>query len=233
MKLRLGEPVSATDAPFGELADIVVDPKALTVTHIVVEPRNQHYQARLVPIWLVTDGPNGLTIQLDTAHLRQLTRVAMNDFVQLGETLNVDDGWDIGTEDVVYSPYQNASVDMGFYDGHVGISYDRIPRGECEIRRESEVATSDGKTVGHVDGFVAEDEQLTAIVVRAGLPGLRHNVLVPFGSVDKVRTDMIKLTLSRDDFKQLPQNEAEEGTQLSGRIRRFWLSHRNQSRTID
>lgn len=209
MKLRLGDPINATDAPFGELADIVVDPLARTVTHIVVEPVHRHYQARLVPIWLVTEEAGVLTVQLDTAHMRQLARVAMNEYVQMGESVHVDNGWDIGTEDVVYMPYQNATFEMGWHDDHVGIAYDRIPKGECEIRRESGVATSDGKTVGRVEGFVAEDQHLTAIVVQTGLPGFRHSVLVPFGSVDNVRTDMITLAIDKDHFQKLPRTGAD------------------------
>lgn len=52
--------------PFGELGDIVVDPVAGDVTHLVIQPHNDHFQARLVPIGLVSEDPAGLTVQLDT-----------------------------------------------------------------------------------------------------------------------------------------------------------------------
>lgn len=208
MKLRLGQPVYATDMLFGELGDIVVDPLAGDVTHVVIQPHNDHFQARLVPIGLVSEESAGLTVQLDAEHLRRLERVADSDFMQLGETIEVGDDWDIGTQDVVYAPFQDFELDIGWSDPRVGIFFDRIPKGDCEIRRSSQVIVTDDKIVGHVDGFVADNDHLTAIVVRVGMPGFRRNVFVPFASVAKVRSDRIELTINEHQFDLLPRTDA-------------------------
>ena len=42
MRLELGSPVNCTDGPFGELADVVVDPTKRRVTHLVVDPDGDH-----------------------------------------------------------------------------------------------------------------------------------------------------------------------------------------------
>ena len=53
MRLDLGQSVRCTDEPFGKLADVVIDPVAKQVTHLVVEPQQDDDVARLVPIALV------------------------------------------------------------------------------------------------------------------------------------------------------------------------------------
>lgn len=206
-KLRLGQPVHTTDGPFGELADIVVDPTELTVTHIVVEPRKQHHQARLVPIWLTSVDEGVLTVQLTSRYLRQLQRVNFTDFVKVGETLDLGPDWDVGTEEVVSLPYVDMALDRGAAEDRVKVVYDRIPKHECEIRRLSEVITSDDHSVGHVQGFVASGDQLTAVIVRTGLPGFRRNKALPMSSVARVLNDRIELVVTADNFQSLPAVE--------------------------
>src|SRR5437762_906354 len=53
MRLELGTPVRCTDKAYGELADVVIDPIAKRVTHLVVRPSQQEaLETRLVPIEL-------------------------------------------------------------------------------------------------------------------------------------------------------------------------------------
>jgi sporulation protein YlmC with PRC-barrel domain len=47
VRLELGSPVNCTDGPFGELAEIVIDPTKRRVTHLVVEPHGG--EALVVP----------------------------------------------------------------------------------------------------------------------------------------------------------------------------------------
>jgi len=55
VRLELGRPVNCTDGPFGKLADVIIDPTKRRVTHLVVEPHEDHGKARLVPIELASD----------------------------------------------------------------------------------------------------------------------------------------------------------------------------------
>lgn len=208
MKLRLGQAIQAKDGTFGELGDIVVDPQKQTVTHLVVEPHHKHYQARLVPIELVSETDDGLLVDLDLVQLRKLDAVSFFDYIQLGEPIQVADNWDVGTEDLISLPYINVGETMYVAQAPAGVTYDRIPKGECEIRRQSDVVASDGHTVGQVHGFLADDDHLSAIAVRCGLPGFRYDVLVPFDSVAKVRSDCIDLTIEHEAFASLPRTEA-------------------------
>lgn len=206
MILRLGQPVDTTDGHFGEVDDIIVDPHVGEVTHVVAQPRCGDYQTRLVPMWLVTETDGVLTVQLDTEHLRRLERASDSDFARKGEVGDLGSNWDVGTEDGSIVPSAVPALDLG-PDDRARVSYDRIPKGECEVRRVSGVVTCDQQSVGHVDGFLTENNQLTAIIVRVGFPGFRHDVLVPFGSVQQVCNDVIQLSLSEDDFGDLPRTD--------------------------
>jgi len=207
MKLRLGQPVHSSDRLFGELADIVVDPVQRKVTHVVIEPHDNHSQARLVPIWLVTCDGDVLHVALGDAFIRQLQRVAFDDFVAVDDgAIEVGGAWDIAAQDVIAPSYVRAD-DLLANDLEL-VPADRIPKGECDIRRRSEVTTADYQVVGHVDAMVADDDDLVAVVVETGLPGLRQHIVVPMSAVANVFNDEILLAIDRRDFLALPRTEA-------------------------
>ncbi len=208
MKLRLGQPVHGTDGPFGDLADIVVDPRQQAVTHLVVEPHHRHQQARLIPIDLVSVDDDIVNISLDASQIRQQQRVSFSEFDKLSEPIDVGEDWDIGAQRVIVMPYWGSVLEPGArMNDRVNVRFDRIPKGECEIRRHSMVQTSDQHEVGHVEGLVADDTHLFGVVVRSGFPGLRHNIVVPMASVHRVTGDKIELAIDRDSFHRLPDDE--------------------------
>jgi sporulation protein YlmC with PRC-barrel domain len=211
VKLRLDAPVSTSDGPFGEIGDVVIDPVTRTVTHLVVEPHHRHHQARLVPVGLVEATDDGIRVRLDHAGLRALQAVAESDFVRISEPIELADGWDVGIEQIAALPYTTAGsvfaeapLHADVVTDRVSILYDRIPKGDCEIRRASHVVSSDDHTVGIVDGFVVDDTHVEGVIVRAGWIGLRHLVVVPVSSVSRVENDRITITLPSGAFHRLP-----------------------------
>lgn len=204
--IRLGQQVHATDGPCGEVADIIIDPVKAAVTHVVIEPHGQHRQARLVPISTLSDGASShLSLALTTAQLRGLPAVCSDDFVHAGGHVHVGGDWDVGIEQVSALPYWDAKSAFAppIWTKTRQDTWDRIPKGECEIRRQSEVATTDGKLVGHVEGFVADGDHLVAIIIRPSSFTVRSNVLAPMNAVERIRTDRIELNLDRQKFKTL------------------------------
>ncbi len=221
-KLRLGQPVHTSDGLFGELADIVVDPIARTVTHLIVQPHHQHRQARLVPVWLTEAGDEIVTVHLGTRHLRQLQQVAFTDFIDVAHPIDLGEQWDVGTERIVSLPYMNLDFELDAMLTPIQIEYDRIPKDECEIRRTSSVITSDGYEVGQVEGFVAEGEDsLVAVIVRSGPPWLKHVVGVPMAAVKRVLTDRVELSIDRHAYRQLPRSDEGPGPTPAGMGRRI------------
>lgn len=216
MRLELGRPVNCSDGPFGKLADIVVDPTKRRVTHLVVEPDGDHGKARLVPIELASaeDGEkSAIAVRCSVAEADQLELVEESAYLRLGEAPEVEPGWDLGVETVLAEPYYYYGTVGGLgyesgpsdYDPHVSLSYDRIPKGEVEVRRASEVTSADGHQLGQVDGFlVGDDDAITHFVLEQGHLWGRREVTIPITAVARVLTDAVTLTLTKDEVGELP-----------------------------
>ena len=214
MRLELGSPVNCTDGSFGELADVVIDPTKRRVTHLVVAPQGDHGKARLVPIELANaEGGDssaiGLACSLEEAG--KLEHVEEYAYIRLGESPDLGAGWDLGVESVLAQPYYGYGAGVGYeltpaeYDPHVSVTYDRVPKGEVEIRRASEVTSADGHHLGKVDGFLVDDDDaITHFVLERGHLWGRKEVTIPINAVASVHTDAVSLTLTKDEVGELP-----------------------------
>lgn len=205
MRLELGASVLCEGAVLGELADVVIDPTTKRVTHLVVEPHPEHGPARLVPIDLAHEG-DGQEISLGCTveEVRRLPPVHEFAYLRVGEFPVDDPDWDVGVQDLLAMPYYEPGLDLGSYGADAGITYDRVPKGEVEVRRASAVTSADGHHLGHVDGFVVDGEQITHLVLERGHLWGRREVTVPIGAVAKVETDAVTLRLSKDEVGDLP-----------------------------
>ena len=211
MKLELGSPVRCTDGPFGKLADVVIDPIRRRVTHLVVAPEHERRRARLVPIDLAGTANNGraaVSLRCTLERARRLPEVQEFAYLRLGEFPANDPDWDVGIENVLALPYFGYA---GFgeqpldFDPHVSMTYDRVPKGKVEIRRASDVVSADGHRLGHVDGFlVADDDQITHVVLERGHLWGRRDITIPIGDVTRVTTDSVTVRLTRDEVASLP-----------------------------
>jgi sporulation protein YlmC with PRC-barrel domain len=202
--MELGATVRCTDDVLGELGDVVIDPIRKRVTHLVVQPRHQHGLARLVPVELAEGGERGeISLRCTVEDVRQLTPVQEFAYLRLDEFAVDDPDWDVGVSDVLAMPYYESGLSPGDYTGETGLIYDRIPKGEVEIRRSSSVSSADGHHLGHVDGFIVEDEQITHLVLERGHLWGKRDVAIPIGAVTKVETDAVTVSLSKDDVGTL------------------------------
>ncbi len=211
MRLEIGIRVRCTDGVYGELRDIVIDPLEKRVTHLVVEPERGEGEARLVPIQLAKSGDDEqraieLACTLDEA--QAFESVHERAYLRLGERPAEDPDWDVGVEDVLAMPYY-AGPDVGPYpgelDSHVSMYFDRVPKGEVEVRRASAVISSDGHSLGEVDGFVVDaDEHITHFVLERGHLWGRKEVTIPIGAVARVESDAVHVALSKDEVGSLP-----------------------------
>lgn len=210
MRLEFGSPVFCSDGAAGRLGDVVVDPAARRVTHLVVEPHHRHALARLVPVELMGDPdatPGSLSLRCTRAELRSQEPVAEFAYLRLDELPIREAGWDVGVEDVqVPLPLRNdlfggPAADP---DPHAYVSYDRVPKGEVEMRRASAVSSADGRRLGHLEGLVLDgSECITGIVVERRRLWARRRTTVPIDAVDRLGTDAVVLRLGRDDVRAL------------------------------
>jgi uncharacterized protein YrrD len=206
MRLDLGSKVHCTDAIFGELADVIVDPISRRVTHVVVEPHGRHDRARLVPIDRVSPADDGLALDCSVADVDASEPLHESAYLRAGEDVVTDPDWDIGTKDVLALPlYQElngkgTAIDP---DPHVMVSYDRIPKHEVEIRRSSAVFSTDGHHLGHVEGFLVGAGEMADIVLERGHLWGKREIVIPASAVERVQNDSITLSLTKDQVGAL------------------------------
>jgi len=206
MRLDLGSKVSCTDAEFGELADVIVDPISRRVTHVVVAPHGQREHARLVSIERARPAEDGLALDHSVAEVEALESLRESVYMRARDHVVADPDWDVGAEDVLALPLFQEMDGMGTVadpDPHVMIRYDRIPKNEVEIRRSSAVWSSDEHHLGHVDGFLIGSEGAFDIVLERGHLWGRRDVVIPASAVAQIRNDAVTLSLTKQQVAEL------------------------------
>lgn len=205
MKLELGKQVRCSDGAVRELADVVIDAGSKSVTHIVVQPRNEPEAARLVPMALVEKtGDDQLSLTCTAEALDQLERVHEFAFLRPGQQPEEGSKWDVGVEDVYPTPTYGPSA-FGEYpgavDSGVGMSYDRVPKGEIELRHASSVYSADEHHLGSVKGLVVEaDGRVTQLLLQRGHLWWRREIAVPGDKVSMFETDLVTLGVTKGEL---------------------------------
>ena len=212
MRLELDKPVMCEEQEVGMLADLVVDPVAKRVTHLVVKQKHGRGESHLVPIELVeaTEQVGGIVLTCSRAELDALPPVEEFSYLRLDQVATDDPNWDVGVSDVLALPYYDSTGLAGPVDAvaDMGVVYDRVPKGEVEVRRSSRVMSADGHYLGDVDGFLLdEDDHITHFVLERGHLWGRREVTVPIGAVDSVESDVVTLELSKDEVGDLPSHK--------------------------
>ncbi|HKP89233.1 MAG TPA: PRC-barrel domain-containing protein [Thermoleophilaceae bacterium] len=212
MRLELGTPVRCSDGKLGKLADVVVDPRAGRVTHLVVETGRLSRTPRLAPLELVDDAGDHeeVVLRCTVKEARALESAEGFACLRPGEVEfdHDDQRWDVGIERVLVPPaYPEgdlAGYESASFDGTVSLVYDRVPKGEVEIRRGSAVVGADDRVVGAVEAVVVDgSNRITHVVVTRGHFWNRRHVSVSMNAVTRVETDTVTTTLSRDEFDAL------------------------------
>ena len=221
MRIDLDMPVSCADGDYGALADVVIDLATRRLTHLVVAPHDRQDQPRLVPIdgAYGGDGPEGISLAYTVAEISQSEPIQESAYVRPGELPAAGSDWAVGIQEIYSMPesgslgpeIMGAGVGME-YDQHVAVSYHRIPADAVEIRRASPVTSADGHQLGHVVGFVLDDDQrITRLVVEHGHLWGKRMVAIPGSAIDRFETDELILSLTGDevgDLKPLPAHHS-------------------------
>lgn len=208
MRLEIGGRVDCSDGTFGELADVVIDPTTKRVTHLVVKAQGEPWIERLVPVELADPGDEAnraVSLRATVEEVRALAPVQEVGYLELGDFPLDDPDWEVGIQEVYALPYYPAyDLEPGPLD--FPVRYDRIPKGEVEIRRASDVYSADGHHLGHVDGLLVDrGEHITHLVLERGHLWDRREVTIPIGAVAKVETDDVTLSLTKDQVGSLPE----------------------------
>jgi sporulation protein YlmC with PRC-barrel domain len=210
MRLLLGCPVRTSDGDVRELGDVVIDPERRSITHLIVQPKGDPGLARLVAIDRARGGDADGSIELDwtAEEVDKSEAVHTARYLRIGEQIEEDAGWGVGIEEVTPMSYSGTFVPGGIdpgtgqtdFDPHVTASYDRVPEGEVEIRHGSEVTSSKGEHVGHVNGFLTDGEhRITDFVLAHGHLWGKREILIPIASVARIANDELVLSVAKDE----------------------------------
>jgi sporulation protein YlmC with PRC-barrel domain len=220
MRLQLGKPVRCTDGVELELSDVVIDPTTRRVTHLVVQPHDRHDLARIVPVSLAepAHGHSDAALELacSSAELEKLERVQRAAYLRLGQFPVEDPDYDVGIEETYALPYYGSfapgGIDSGLgpvaYDENAPVIWDRIPKGEVEIRRGSAVSSSDGHHLGHIEGFLVDDDQhISDFVLEHGHLWGKREIVIPIGAVQQIESDGATLSITKDEVEKLQSRQ--------------------------
>lgn len=174
--LAIGAAAACTDGFRGELKGLVVEPRARTVTHLVIEPEHAQGLARLVPLDHADAAAEPIRLGYTEAEFKDLSPAeqAMAEYVPV-QLLPATLGWRSAGEEVMHGDEIRPVREVE----------------EIELVPENEVEESRGDSVGATDGRVgqlhalrvnADDGRITQVIVKKH-PWSRKELAIP---VDKV-----------------------------------------------
>lgn len=189
--LTIGADVSCTDGVCGKVSGLVIDPRAGTVTHLVVNDRQ--LQGRLVPLSLVDMTTGRVRLRCAIAEFGRLRPADVT--VSL---LDNDADPESGNGQLLYS--------VGSRLLHPpSVTQETLPSGEVAVRGGDHVHAADG-SIGQIQGLVIDSSghQITHVLLQE-----RHGfgskvVAIPIAAVTGVNENGIRLNITRQQVKDLP-----------------------------
>lgn len=204
--LVLGSTAVCSDGYRGQVRAVVLDPAAGTVTHLVVEPEVRSGLARLVPLNLVDASPGGTRLRCTEAEFQGL---------EAAEETLAEFTLDYQVPVQLLPPgWRGAGGPVAEGDAFSRIpekeTIDVIPPDEVEERRGGHVHATDGD-IGQIHALRIDpaSRQVTHVLVREGHLLARKDVAVPFGSVAGFDDDGIRLSITRQQIRDLPPADAD------------------------
>ena len=194
------------DGPLGDLRDVVIDPTQRRVTHLVLVPHQLTGGPRIVPLELSAPDAQspGLLLQCTVAEAAKLPRVEEFRELPIGEFPEGTDTWDVGVQDLRPMPHYDAGAMVEYVPeptSELLMTFDRIPKGEVEIQRDSVVKTGDGHDAGQLEGLLVDAGSITHLLLRSGYLWWRRELRVPVQEITELRTDSVTLRCARGQLK--------------------------------
>ena len=194
MPLTIGADVSCTDGVCGKVTRLVIDPRAPTVTHLVVS--DHQLQGRLVPLNLVdVDATTGtIRLRCATAEFEKLHPADVT--VSL---LDNDADPENSNDQLLLYSLGRRLLDPP------SATYNTLPSGEVAARRGDHVHATDGN-IGLIQGLVIDSgsHQVTHVLLQEGHVFGSKVVAIPVGAVTGVNQNGIQLNITKQQVKDLP-----------------------------
>jgi sporulation protein YlmC with PRC-barrel domain len=208
MRLELGKRARCSDGAVRELADLVLDAGSRRVTHLVVQPKDNPGAARLVPVELAATGADEREISLRCTEqqLEEMSPVHESAYIGTGEEVEEEeDGWEVGVRDMQVIPDYLPTAGPGDLAPEVVVTYDRVPKGEIELRHASDIFSADRHHLGSVDGVVVDaDGRISQLLLGRGHLWWRREIAIPAEAVAELTNDMVTLGVSKAELGTFP-----------------------------
>jgi sporulation protein YlmC with PRC-barrel domain len=203
----IGAEVTCIDGVCGELSRVVVDPVARALTHLVVGPKHGLGPGRLVPIELADATAEEIRLRCSAAKFDTLEEAEETHFLpEAGEQMGYGAGQALAWP--YYGLGGGGMGGLGMATAPLLTIQDRVPAGEVEVRRGEHVHATDGD-IGRVQGFVIDpnDHHVTHVLLQEGHLWGKKEVAIPIGAVKQVAADGVRLSLTKDEVRDLPPVE--------------------------
>jgi hypothetical protein len=225
VEFDIGSEVTCSDGACGELRRVVVDPVAVAITHLVVEPKHRHGAGHLVPIDLVASVADEIRLRCTTADFDALEDAEETRFLP-----GAAGAWEYHQEHMLSMPDyglaragmgglwmggmnglgESGRGGMGAGAGPQSVTSDRVPAGAVQVRRGDHVHATDGE-IGKVQGLVVDpgDHHVTHVLLDEGHLWGKRRVAIPIGAVTGV-VDGVWLSLAKDEVRDLPSVDLDD-----------------------
>jgi sporulation protein YlmC with PRC-barrel domain len=190
----IGVKAYCADGVCGRVTQVVLDPIADKVTHLMVEPEHRQGVGRLVPIERAEARGDHVDLGYSRAEFEKLP---IAEEVRFLEGTEGYPGYD--PEDLLLWPYFGGNTT-------VPVTVDTLPVGEVAIQRGEEVHATDGR-VGEVEGLIVDgrNHHVTHFVLKEGHLLGRKEVAIPIAAVKSADENGVTLTISKHAVGDLPE----------------------------
>jgi sporulation protein YlmC with PRC-barrel domain len=202
MRLELGKRARCSDGAARELVDLVLDAGSRRVTQLVVQPKHNPGDARLVPVELAAAGEHEISLRCTEKQLEEMSLVHESAYVGTGEQVEEEeDGWEVGVRDMQVIPDYLPTAAPGDLAPEVVVTYDRVPKGEIELRHASDIFSADRHHLGSVDGVVVDaDGRISQLLLGRGHLWWKREISIPAEAVAELTNDMVTLGVSKSEL---------------------------------
>ena len=205
-EFAIGAKASCSDGVCGEVSRLIMDPVALTVTHLVIEPKHRREPGRIVPVHLVDTTTGQIRLSCSIAEFDKLN---LAEETELVEGLDYEGGY--GQAEAVQSYAgmggmggSGMGIGMGLGHSTPVVVHDVVPLGEVDLQRGESVHALDGE-IGKVQGFLCDpgDNHVTHVLLQEGHIWGRKEVSIPISAVIGVDAG-IRLNITKKQVEDLP-----------------------------
>jgi hypothetical protein len=200
MDIRVNAQVECADGRCGHCAQIILNPRAEQVTHLVVRGDLSPESQRLVAMrHVLNTDSNLIRLRCTRTELEE-----MEDFVER-EYVRVTVPPAFGPLEYSIEPRCDSPTT------EVAIEHMRIPYGGIAVNRGVHVQAADGP-IGQVNEFLVDsiDGHVTHLVLCEGHPWGKKPVMIPVWIIDHIEENVVYLRLTKRYLGALPTIRARE-----------------------